>query len=138
MKRLLLSLTMLSATALTQAADYTYPYLTFVKTDGQTKTFSVENITIVPQSGTLTITSSGGSETFTISELSKMYFSQDNTDAIIATADDAQTDGMIQLYTVGGQFVGQFSNLSAAQAAMMTGTVYVMKKGKESMKGLKK
>lgn len=138
MKRLLLSLTMLSATALMNATDYTFPYLTFVKTNGQTQTFSVEDITMVPQSGILTITTNSGTETLTISELSKMYFSQDNTDAIIATTDDAQESGMILLYTAGGQYVGQFSNLSAAQAAMKTGTVYVIKKGKESMKGLKK
>ena len=78
MKRILFMLTMLSVMSLTCAADYTYPYITFVKADGQSLTFSASGITMTPQSGVLTVNSDSGTETFTISELSKMYFSQDH------------------------------------------------------------
>lgn len=138
MKRILFMLTMLSVMSLTCAADYTYPYITFVKADGQSMTFSASGITMTPQSGVLTVNSDSGTETFTISELSKMYFSQDTPDAITAVNDAENTNGKVQLYTVSGQYIGQYASVSAAQKAMQQGVVYVVKTVKETMKGVKK
>ena len=59
--------------ALTVQAD-DYPYLTFETTDGAKASVSVSSLTLTISGTTLT----AGEETFTLSNLSKMYFSMTN------------------------------------------------------------
>ena len=66
-----------------------YPYLTFELTDGTKVSVSVSSLTLTVNGTTL----KAGSQTFTISNLSKMYFSStDETSGVTAidelTADD--------------------------------------------------
>lgn len=66
-----------------------YPYLTFELTDGAKVSVSVSSLTLTVNGTTL----KAGSQTFTISNLSKMYFSStDETSGVTAidelTADD--------------------------------------------------
>ena len=72
MKKILMLLTMLVGTVTAQAEDYTY--LTFETTDGAKASVSVEGLTLSISGTTLTV----GSQSFTLTNLSKMYFS--NTD----------------------------------------------------------
>ena len=84
MKRLLLTLFALVTVFTLQAEDYTY--LTFETSDGSKVSVPLASLTISISDETIT----AGSETFTLSDLTKMYFSaSDETTGITAiTADE--------------------------------------------------
>ena len=72
MKKILLLLTILVGTLTAHAEEYTY--LTFETTDGAKASVAVSDLTLTISGTTLT----AGTQSFTLSNLSKMYFS--NTD----------------------------------------------------------
>ena len=87
MKSFILGILMTVGTLPTMAGNY--PYLTFELTDGAKVSVSVSSLTLTVNGTTL----KAGSQTFTISNLSKMYFSStDETSGATAidelTADD--------------------------------------------------
>lgn len=87
MKSFILGILMMAGTLPTMAESY--PYLTFELTDGTKVSVSVSSLTLTVNGTTL----KAGSQTFTISNLSKMYFSStDETSGATAidelTADD--------------------------------------------------
>ena len=89
MKSFILGILMMVGTLPTMAASY--PYLTFELTDGTKVSVSVSSLTLTVNGTTL----KAGSQTFTISNLSKMYFSStDETSGVTAidelTADDLE------------------------------------------------
>ena len=84
MKSFILGILMMVGTLPTMAESY--PYLTFELTDGTKVSVSVSSLTLTVNGTTL----KAGSQTFTISNLSKMYFS--STDETLgATAIDELT-----------------------------------------------
>ena len=91
MKKIFILLTVLLATLTAQAEGYTY--LTFETTDGAKASVAVENLTLTISGTTLT----AGSQQFTLSNLSKMYFSTSDETAtgiedINSTAIEEATD----------------------------------------------
>ena len=82
MRRFLLSLLVLAGTLTTQADDY--PYLTFQKTDGTTQPVDVSGLILTFSNGQLIATTSSGNVTFSLMELSKMYFSTSGSTSLIA------------------------------------------------------
>ena len=89
MKSFILGILMMVGTLPTMAASY--PYLTFELTDGTKVSVSVSSLSLSFNGNTL----KAGSQTFTISNLSKMYFSStDETSGATAidelTADDLE------------------------------------------------
>jgi len=89
MKSFILGILMMVGTLPTMAESY--PYLTFELTDGAKVSVSVSSLTLTVNGTTL----KAGSQTFTISNLSKMYFSStDETSGVTAidelTADDLE------------------------------------------------
>lgn len=89
MKSFILGILMMVGTLPTMAESY--PYLTFELTDGTKVSVSVSSLTLTVNGTTL----KAGSQTFTISNLSKMYFSStDETSGVTAidelTADDLE------------------------------------------------
>ena len=89
MKSFILGILMMVGTLPTMAASY--PYLTFELTDGTKVSVSVSSLTVSVNGTTL----KAGSQTFTISNLAKMYFSStDETSGATAidelTADDLE------------------------------------------------
>ena len=77
MKKLYLFLAVMLGTLTAHAEDYTY--LTFVTSDGAKTSVSVSSLTMSISGTTL----AAGSKTFTLSDLTKMYFS---------TSDETATD----------------------------------------------
>ena len=73
MKKIILSL-MAMIGVLTAEAESAYPYLTFETTDGAKISVSTTALTLSISGNTLT----AGSEEFTLTNLSKMYFSETN------------------------------------------------------------
>lgn len=82
------------------AADYTY--LTFETTDGAKASISVENMTLTISGTTLT----AGSQSFTLSNLSKMYFStSDETTTGIEEFTNVTLDEVTDIYDLQGHKV---------------------------------
>ena len=98
MKSFILGILMMIGTLPAMAAKY--PYLTFELTDGAKVSVSVSSLTVTVSGKTL----KAGTQTFTVSNLSKMYFSStDETSGVTAidelTADDL--DGK-EIYDLNG------------------------------------
>ena len=88
--------------ALTVQADDTYPYLTFETTDGSKASIPVSSLTLTISGTTLT----AGEQTFTLSNLSKMYFSPtDETTAGIEEITSATLDETTNIYDLQGHKV---------------------------------
>jgi len=101
MKKLLVFL-MVLAGALTAQADG-FSYLTFETTDGEKVSVSLESL-MLSISGTTLMT---GSQSFNLSNLSKMYFSEnDETDGIKSITGDA-LDEATEIYDLQGHKVSK-------------------------------
>lgn len=102
MKKLFLLLTVLVATMTVQAEGYTY--LTFETTEGAKASVSVENLTLTINGTTLT----AGSQQFTLSNLSKMYFStSDETATGIEEINSASIEEATDIYDLQGHKVSK-------------------------------
>ena len=89
---------------LTVQADNTYPYLTFETTDGAKASLPVSSLTLTINGTTLT----AGEETFTLSNLSKMYFSSsDETTSGIDEITSATLDEATSIYDLQGHKVSK-------------------------------
>ena len=100
MKKILFLLTILVGALTAQATDY--PYLTFETTDGAKASVIVENLTLTISGTTLT----AGSQSFTLSNLLKMYFStSDETSTGIAEITSASLDETTDIYDLKGRKV---------------------------------
>ena len=103
MKKIIL-IVMALVGALTVQADDTYPYLTFETTDGAKASVPVSSLTLTVSGTTLT----AGEQTFTLSNLSKMYFSStDETTAGIEEINSATLDEAINIYDLQGHKVSK-------------------------------
>ncbi len=106
MKKILLLLTMLVGAMTAQAEDYTY--LTFETTDGAKASVSVaSDVTLTISGTTLTV----GSQSFTLTNLSKMYFSTTHETGTtgIETIDNGQLtiDNSTEIYDLQGHKVSK-------------------------------
>lgn len=82
MKKTILTLMTVIAAVTAQADDYDYPYLAFETTNGTVQTVSVTSLTIKISDGNLVATNGEGTQTFSLKDLSMMYFSSEGTTAI--------------------------------------------------------
>ena len=100
MKKIILLLTVLAGTMTAQADSYTF--LTFETTDGAKASVSVEKLVLTISGTTLT----AGSQSFTLSNLSKMYFSTaDETTTGIEEITNAALDEATDIYDLQGHKV---------------------------------
>ena len=102
MKKILMLLTMLVGTLTVQAGDYTY--LTFETTDGAKASVSVaSDVTLTISGTTLTV----GSQSFTLTNLSKMYFSNTDETTGIEEITSATLDEATDIYDLQGHKVSK-------------------------------
>lgn len=99
MKKFLLLLTALTATLTAHSQDYAY--LTFQTTDGAKISVPASSLTITISGNTLT----AGSQTFDLTNLSKMYFSSDNQSTGVSTLTSDDLDGTSEIYDLNGRKV---------------------------------
>ena len=104
------------------AQAYDYPYLTFQMTDGTVQSVAVDDLTIAFSDGQLVATNADGSQTFTLTELSKMYFSTTST----AIEDVTASEAAVEVYTVQGVSKGTFDSMQTAKASLGKG-IYIIK-----------
>ena len=120
MKKILLLLTLMVGTLTAQADNYTY--LTFETTDGAKASVAVENLTLTISGTTLT----AGSQQFTLSNLSKMYFSTaDETTTGIEEVTAATLDEATDIYDLQGHKISK---------EQMRKGVYIVKKKNRTYK----
>jgi hypothetical protein len=102
MKKIYLLLMMVMAGAQSlRAADYTY--LTFETTDGAKASVEVSSLTITVSGNTLTV----GSQTFALSNLLKMYFSNADETTAIEEITAETLDGAVDVYALQGHKVSK-------------------------------
>ncbi|MBR6845531.1 MAG: T9SS type A sorting domain-containing protein [Bacteroidaceae bacterium] len=99
MKKLFMLLAFLAGTIAAHAGDYAY--LTFQTTDGAKFSVPASSLTITLSGTTLT----AGSQTFELTNLSKMYFSDDNQSTDVSTLTADQLDGTSEIYDLNGRKV---------------------------------
>lgn len=78
MKKNILMLALLASAALNASAD-NYNYLTVQKQDGTEQSFTAQGLTITFANGNMVATQDGQTTTLALSELNKMFFSQEPT-----------------------------------------------------------
>ncbi|MBO4565184.1 MAG: hypothetical protein J5720_07100 [Bacteroidaceae bacterium] len=112
MKNLFLVLAFMIGTLTAHAADYTY--LTFETTDGAKVSVEVSSLTIAISGTTLT----AGGQSFTLSNLSKMYFSTSDETSDIKAISTEELNEVTEVYDLSGRKVSK---------DQMTKGVYVIK-----------
>lgn len=113
----------------TAALAYDYPYLVFQTTDGNATSVEVSDLTISVNGTSLVVTNGDGTQTFTLSDLSKMYFSQ------TAGIDDIRDDNgqAVEVFRLSGQRVGSFIDLRSARQQLEKG-IYIVKTNGQTSK----
>ena len=108
MKQNLLT-TLLLATTMTASAT-TYKYMVFETNDGTQQSMTANGLKLVYTDGTLTATNGSDSQTFSLSNLNRMFFSNtkqgDDTAIATATADDLN-DAETEIYDLSGRRLPQ-------------------------------
>ena len=99
MKKLIVLLLMMIGTLTAHAADYTY--LTFETTDGAKVSVEASSLSITISGTTLT----AGSQKFTLSNLSKMYFSTSNETTGIKAISAQELSDVTEIYDLNGRKV---------------------------------
>lgn len=130
MKRLLLAL-LVGASQVTAMAD-DYQYLAFQTSDNTVTTVSVNGLVLTVDGTRLVATTADGEQTFTLSDLSKMFFTNDGPATGIADVQKAD-DETVSVYNTTGVRLGAFSSLDAARQQLPAG-VYIVKKGNSTFK----
>lgn len=121
MKKLVLLALILTGALTAQADDY--PYLTFEMTDGTKASVAVKSLTLTISGTTLTL----GSQTFTLLNLSKMYFSAtDETATGTDIVDNLTIDDLLldnaEIYDLNGRKIAR----KASNSKLPRG-VYIVK-----------
>lgn len=114
MKRLFLLLSLVIGVLAVQAADYTY--LTFETTDGAKTSVNVSSLSLTISGTTLT----AGTQSFTLTNLSKMYFSTaDETTTGIEAITAVTLDEAAEIYDLQGRKV--------QKSTLQKGVAYIVK-----------
>lgn len=130
MKKVLFVILLAAQTA--SAELYDYPYMAFQTTDGIVKTVSVSSLSLSVSNGVLIATSDDGTESFTLSDLSKMYFT---SEAVVTKVQNLESTGSseVEVTSLAGVFCGTFPSVEAARQSLPAG-MYIVKNSKETFK----
>lgn len=101
MRKLILLLSILTSAFTAKASDYAY--LTFETTDGAKVSVPASSLSINVSGTTLT----AGSQTFTLSNLSKMYFSTADQTTGISSITTEELDAATEIYDLNGRKVSK-------------------------------
>ncbi len=128
MKKLFLTLLAVIA-VLTMRADG-YPYLLFKTADGTIHAMSVESLTMEISGSQLVVTNSEETQTFTLTDLDKMFFYENTTgiDEIFSTE-----SGEVSVFTIMGIYVGKYPDANEALKTLDKG-LYILKTKSNTVK----
>lgn len=119
-------------------ADYVYKYLVFTGSDGLQTAVSTDGLTLSISDGALVATSSVGTTTFTLTDLSKMKFSDSADDLVTKiegmdelTADDMES-GTVEVYNLSGVHKGTFNSIREMKSRVGAGVYVIKQNGKNT------
>ena len=115
-----------------QAQAYDYPYLVFQNTEGTTTVIAVESLSITISDGQLVATNADGTQSFALTDLSKMFFTQQADLTGISNA-GTQEDEVVEVFTTGGIKLGKYLNINKAKSSLKPG-LYILKSKQKSFK----
>ena len=115
-----------------QAQAYDYPYLVFQNTEGTTTVIAVESLSITISDGQLVATNADGTQSFALTDLSKMYFTKQADLTGISNA-GTQEDEVVEVFTTGGIKLGKYLNINEAKSSLKPG-LYILKSKQKSFK----
>lgn len=124
---LLFSLLFVMSASWLHAADYNF--LTFRQADGTEQSFGISGLTLTFSDGNLVVQQGGTTQTFPLSELNKMFFSESAT----AIAQPSSVPTAIQVFSVSGVRVGEFQSAEKMGQQLPQG-VYMIKQGDKTVK----
>ena len=129
MKRSILIVFGLMLTALNVWSN-DYNYLVFVTNTGP-RSIAVEDLEMTVSDGKLVVRSGANGETFDLSTLTKMYFS----DAAVVSINDVEAGKVqsVSIHDLSGRLVGCYPSLDVARESLPKG-VYVAKQGNKNFK----
>lgn len=130
MKKLVLTTLITLGTLQVQA--YEYPYLVFQNTEGTTTAFAVESLTITISEGKLVAKNAEGTQSFSLGDLSKMYFTR-QTDLTGISDTDTSEDEIVEVFTTGGIKLGKYLNIHEAKSSLKPG-LYILKSRQKTFK----
>ena len=130
MKKLVLTPLITLGTLQVQA--YEYPYLVFQNTEGTTIAFAVESLTITISEGKLVAKNAEGTQSFSLGDLSKMYFTR-QADLTGISDTDTSEDEIVEVFTTGGIKLGKYLNINEAKSSLKPG-LYILKSKQKSYK----
>ena len=132
MRQLLLLLVLFVASTF-HASATDYRYLTFRHTDGTEQSFGVSGLKLTFSNGNMLVEQNGTTTTLPLSELGKMFFSEEATGIKnLESGDRSQELGSV-VYSLSGVPMGVFASPAEMQQRLPQG-VYVMKKGDRTVK----
>ena len=123
-------LTILALTAMMAARADGYPYLLFQTTSGTVHAMAVEALSMTISNGQLVAANNEETQTFVLSDLTKMFFSESTTG--IEEVFSAES-GEVTVYSVTGACLGTYSNANEAVKTLHSG-VYLLKTKSNTIK----
>lgn len=130
MKKLVLTPLITLGTLQVQA--YEYPYLVFQNTEGTTTAFAVESLTITISEGKLVAKNAEGTQSFSLGDLSKMYFTR-QADLTGISDTDTSEDEIVEVFTTRGIKLGKYLNINEAKSSLKPG-LYILKSRQKTFK----
>ncbi len=109
-----------------------YPYFSFQKSDGTTVTMEASSLTMTFSDGKLIASNGTDSQELTVSDLLKMYFSEDGATGI-QNVEISDLDGEVEVFSLQGISFGTFSTLQSFRNTAEPG-VYIVKVNGRSQK----
>ena len=121
MKKIILSLFTIMLVMQMRAADY--DYLTFQLQDGTEQSVAVSGLRLTFSNGVLTAVNAATSQTITLSQLSKMYFSATTGVQEISSVSSA---AVLDVYSASGMYMGRYADAQTLKSSLPAG-MYVIK-----------
>lgn len=103
----------------------TYPYLTFLSTDGTTTLISTAGLVIRFSDGKLIATNGTETKEMSVASLTRMSFSDSNATGLQEGCIQ-EVDGQVEAFSIGGLNMGKFSSVQAFRQSAPAG-IYVVK-----------
>lgn len=127
MKKFLIIMAALLISISMQAYDY--PYLSFQTSEGTVQSVSVNELIITFSNGQLVLTNTDGSQTFSLSDLSYMFFSKEQNTTGVTRIEDVSNQ-TVEVFTLNGLVIGRFESLQKAKAELKPGLYLIKSNGK--------
>ncbi|MCR5312598.1 MAG: hypothetical protein K6E54_02920 [Bacteroidaceae bacterium] len=127
MKRIIFTLLCIMTWSL--ASAYDYPYMVFKTSDGTLTSVAVTSLEITISGTKLVVKNASGTTSFSLSDLSKMYFS---TEANSIEEIESHEENEVEIFSVTGVSYGKYVNVVAAKERLPKGVYVVNSNGKTS------